>query len=220
METSGARLAVTALEEEDFSGDTGGDGGGEAALASRDSGEAADVGPTGGQDAAECVAEHLTGEGSQRGWQCTEARCGSGRRLIRGEGSGDNEQPGVQLSGNAEAVFGHPVTKLMQNVEGGIEGAPDGGVVACPFSVVFSFGHVDGGSALISWDAVAGVEIDLNVAQLQGDEFGEPKTTDGGERYNESVPIVTVRVGSHAQLGGHQQVVYRKQQGGGSPDQP
>ena len=54
---------MSALEEEDFIGDSSGYGGGKAALAGRDSGEAVNVGPAGRQDATECVAEHLAGEG-------------------------------------------------------------------------------------------------------------------------------------------------------------
>ena len=61
----GARLAVAALQEQDLLGDARGDGGGEAALAGRDAGEAGDVGTAGTQDAPERVCEHLGGEGVQ-----------------------------------------------------------------------------------------------------------------------------------------------------------
>ena len=59
---SGARLTVTTLKEQDLLSDSCGDGGGDAAFAGRDAGEATNVSPTGGEYAAEGVAEHLSRE--------------------------------------------------------------------------------------------------------------------------------------------------------------
>ena len=58
----GAGLAVAALKEQDLLSDARGDGGGEAAFAGRDAGEAGDVGTAGTQNAPERVREHLGGE--------------------------------------------------------------------------------------------------------------------------------------------------------------
>ena len=67
----GSRLAVPALEEQDFLRDAGGYGCGEAALSGGDAGEAADVGAAGPEDAAQRIAEHLVRDWDDRGNRAT-----------------------------------------------------------------------------------------------------------------------------------------------------
>ncbi len=50
----------------------------------------------------------------------------------------------LAMRGHAKAVLGHPVAELVQDVEGGVEGAADCGVVSFAFAIVFPPGHVNG----------------------------------------------------------------------------
>lgn len=59
--------AVAALEVENVLGYTRGNGGGEPALAGRDTGEALEVGPAGGDHPTEGVPKHLRGQGNGGG---------------------------------------------------------------------------------------------------------------------------------------------------------
>jgi hypothetical protein len=114
-------------------------------------------------------------------------------------------------------MFGHPVTELVQDVEGGVKGAADCGVVSFAFAVVFPPGHMDGCGAVKAWDAVSGVEIEPDVAQLEGDEFGDPEAADGGECDHKAVAVIAVGVRPQAQHGGDHQAVDGEEQGGGAP---
>ena len=78
------------------------------------------------------------------------------------------------VAGYLETVGGHPEAELVQDVDGGVDGASDGGAMPFPFAVVFAFGHVNGSGAVKARHAVAGVAVEPGVARLQGNAFRDP----------------------------------------------
>ena len=81
---------------------------------------------------------------------------------------------GQTVAGYLETVGGHPEAELVQDVDGGVDGASDGGAMPFPFAVVFAFGHVNGSGAVKARHAVAGVAVEPGVARLQGHAFRDP----------------------------------------------
>ena len=98
----------------------------------------------------------------------------------------------------------------MDEVEGGVFGTSDGRVVTFALAVVLSARHVDSCRATKARDAVAGVEIEPEVADLEGDQFRDSEAADGGQSHHEAVPVVTGRIRSGPEHGGYQKAVYWK----------
>jgi hypothetical protein len=58
---------------------------------------------------------------------------------------------------------------------------------------------VDRGGAVKAGNAVSSVEIEPEVAHLQGHQFRHPEAADGDQRYHESVAIVPQAGGPEAE---------------------
>jgi hypothetical protein len=195
-------LTVPALEKEDFLGDSGGDGRGEASLSGGDTGETADVGAAGPEDTAQGVAEHLVREGFVGGDR--EAAMSVSEPREQGGTVGAALRRVTLLGaegGDPQVVRGEPVAELVKQVQGGVVGAPDGRVVSFAFAVVFAAGDVNGGGPAEAGNAVSSVKVEPEVAKLEGDEFAHAQATDGGEGHHEAVPIVAGENGPPAEHG-------------------
>jgi hypothetical protein len=115
--------------------------------------------------------------------------------------------------GDPQVVRGKPVPELVEKVQGGVDGTPDSRMVTLALAVVLATCNVYGCGPVEARDAVTGVEIEPEVADLEGDQFGHAEAADGGERNHEAVPVVTGGLGPPAEHGDDQEAVDRKQEG-------
>jgi hypothetical protein len=211
-----ACLAVATLQEQDLLRYTGGNGGGQAAFASGDTGEVRDVCSALGQEPADAVADHLAGkrgeggvmrpagpveQASEEGWAMWAAKRGV---LALGAEGGDDE-----------VVEAEPGEELMDQIELVVAGSADGRMMPLPFAVVFATSDVYRGGALVAGDAIASVEVKPDVAYLQGRELGDAETTDGGQSNHEAISVVAHPEGAKSEEGSDQAAMYGEEQGRG-----
>ncbi len=213
-------LAVATLEKKDLLGDTGGDGRGQAALPSRNAGKTADIRTAGPENATQGVAEHLIGDGgvgrywpavgpvseSREEWDAMGAALG--RVALFGAEGGD-----------PQVMCGEPVAELVEKVQSWVDGASNGWMVSFALAVVFAAGDVYGCSPMKAGNAVPGVEVEPEVAELESNEFGHAKAADGGECDHEAISVVASKLGSPAEHGGHQEPMHWEEEGSRAPDQ-
>jgi hypothetical protein len=89
------------------------------------------------------------------------------------------------------------------------------GVVSLALAVVLPTADVYGCGALITGYPVARMEVEPNVADLEGGHLGHTEAADGSEGDEQAVTIVPEAVGAHPKECGHEEPVDGEQQGGG-----
>ena len=94
-------------------------------------------------------------------------------------------------------------------------GTTEGRVMSLALAVVLPTTDVYGSGALIAGYPVARMEVEPDVADLEGGHFGHAEAADGGEGDKEAVAIIPEAVGAHPKESGHEEAVDGKQQGGG-----
>ena len=187
----GARLAVPALKKKDLLCDAGGDGGGQPALAGRDPGEASCVGSAGTKGPTKGVAEHGGGDGSICGGGVAAravTKAGEEREAVRAAGCGVGALPAQ--GGDDKAVLGKPDQELVDQVQDGVTRAADCRVMPFSLTVVLAATYVDRGGALEAGNALARVEAEPQVADLQSSQLRDSEAADGGKADHQTVALV------------------------------
>ena len=212
--------AVAALKVEDVLGYAGSNGGGETALAGRDTREPLDISPARGDNPAKGVAEHLGRQG-----------CGCGSGSASGPVAESGEEGWAVLAWerrvsrllavgrNPESMCTEPGLKLEDQVQVGVVGPTHGRVVTLAFAIVLAPRDVDRDCPQETGDAIPGVEVEPKVADLEGEKFGDSEAADGGQGDHEPVAVVANKGGTHAEHSSHKKAVNGEEEGGGSSDQ-
>jgi hypothetical protein len=90
-----------------------------------------------------------------------------------------------------------------------------------PFSltVVLAATYVDRGGALEAGNAVARVEAEPQVADLQSSQLRDSEAADGRKGNHEPIPVVPDGETPKAKHGSYKEAVHREKEGGGAADQ-